>query len=226
MAAHRMGEAIEGRRAVGQHDFGHECDDIGIVVREGLDVSFERVLEQREEPPWPRQSMVATAKPRRRRSVMVSKYFSMYSVRPWNRQTVPKPARGGGVPARIADGKAVAGGENAGHRAVRHRVARDPDQLRLRPCCSPQLVIPEKRLRMPGSERPVFESLITSPAFTDENAAIKKVSNPRRVYAQAPLETRPVQKINHACRPVAAAKHSYLAFKAGSKFSLFEGEPS
>ena len=36
----------------------------------------------RPERPCPRQSMVATAKPRRRKSVIVSKYFSMNSVRP------------------------------------------------------------------------------------------------------------------------------------------------
>src|SRR5262245_56496384 len=34
--------------------------------------------------------MVATEKPRRRRSAITSKYFSMYSPRPWNRHTVPR----------------------------------------------------------------------------------------------------------------------------------------
>ena len=34
--------------------------------------------------------MVATAKPRRRRSATTSKYFSMNSPRPWNRHTVPR----------------------------------------------------------------------------------------------------------------------------------------
>src|SRR5215468_5367601 len=45
----------------------------------------------REECPCPRQSMVATAKPRRRRSLIVSKYFSMNSPRPPKTQTVPLP---------------------------------------------------------------------------------------------------------------------------------------
>ena len=44
----------------------------------------------RSEPPCPRQSSVATAKPRLRRSATTSKYFSMYSVRPWKTQTVPR----------------------------------------------------------------------------------------------------------------------------------------
>src|SRR6266545_1874522 len=45
--------------------------------------------------PCPRQSRVATAKPRPRRSRTVSKYFSMNSARPWNRQTVPLRPGGG-----------------------------------------------------------------------------------------------------------------------------------
>src|SRR5450432_3147743 len=43
----------------------------------------------REECPCPRQSIVATAKPRWRRSRTVSKYFSMNSPRPVKTQTVP-----------------------------------------------------------------------------------------------------------------------------------------
>ena len=54
------------------------------------------------EPPCPRQSMVATAKPRRRKSAMTSKYFSMNSVRPPNRQTVPAPRHARRVPAGVA----------------------------------------------------------------------------------------------------------------------------
>ena len=34
--------------------------------------------------------MVATAKPRRRKSATTSKYFSMNSPRPWNTHTVPR----------------------------------------------------------------------------------------------------------------------------------------
>src|SRR5262249_1434094 len=34
--------------------------------------------------------MVATAKPRRRKSATTSKYFSIDSLRPWNRQIVPR----------------------------------------------------------------------------------------------------------------------------------------
>src|SRR5579859_4896815 len=39
--------------------------------------------------------MVATAKPRSRKSRTVSKYFSMYSLRPWKMQTVPLRLAGG-----------------------------------------------------------------------------------------------------------------------------------
>src|SRR3954468_24296720 len=45
--------------------------------------------------PWPRQSKVATAKPRERSTRTVSKYFSMNSARPWMMQTVPLRPGGG-----------------------------------------------------------------------------------------------------------------------------------
>ncbi len=44
--------------------------------------------------------MVATAKPRRRKSATTSKYFSMNSPRPWKTQTVPR--RGGRVGSQRA----------------------------------------------------------------------------------------------------------------------------
>src|ERR1700722_9162356 len=46
----------------------------------------------RAEPPCPRQSMVATAKPRASNSAITSKYFSMNSDRPCSRTTVPRTA--------------------------------------------------------------------------------------------------------------------------------------
>jgi hypothetical protein len=45
--------------------------------------------------------MVATAKPRRRRSATTSKYFSMNSPLPWNMHTVPR--RGGRVASQRAN---------------------------------------------------------------------------------------------------------------------------
>jgi len=47
----------------------------------------------RLEPPCPRQSSTATAKPRRRSSPTTSKYFSMNSARPGKMQTVPRRSR-------------------------------------------------------------------------------------------------------------------------------------
>ena len=44
----------------------------------------------RPEPPWPRQSMVATAKPRPRNSSITSKYFSMNSVCPFSSTQTPR----------------------------------------------------------------------------------------------------------------------------------------
>ncbi len=56
---------------------------------------LRRSDSSRSDIPWPRQSSVATAKPRARSSRAVSKYFSMNSARPWNRQTVPLRPGGG-----------------------------------------------------------------------------------------------------------------------------------
>src|SRR5260363_17993 len=55
---------------------------------------------RRDEWPWPRQSIIATAKPRSRRSRTVSKYFSIISPRPLNTQTVPLRPGGGAQRAK------------------------------------------------------------------------------------------------------------------------------
>ena len=54
----------------------------------------------RSDMPCPRQSKVATAKPRARRSRTVSKYFSMYSARPCSTTTVPLRPAGGAQRAK------------------------------------------------------------------------------------------------------------------------------
>src|SRR5690606_22398366 len=54
----------------------------------------------RDECPCPRQSIIATAKPRSRKSRTVSKYFSICSPRPVNRQTVPLRPCGDGHRAK------------------------------------------------------------------------------------------------------------------------------
>jgi len=48
----------------------------------------------------PRQSIIATAKPRSRRSRTVSKYFSICSLRPVKTQTVPLRPAGGAQRAK------------------------------------------------------------------------------------------------------------------------------
>jgi len=50
---------------------------------------------RRDEWPCPRQSIIATAKPRSRKSRTVSKYFSICSPRPVKTQTVPLRPAGG-----------------------------------------------------------------------------------------------------------------------------------
>ena len=56
----------------------------------------------RPEPPWPRQSMVATAKPRPRNSSITSKYFSMNSVCPFRTRQVPRARTSGSASNRAA----------------------------------------------------------------------------------------------------------------------------
>src|SRR5262245_61415927 len=57
----------------------------------------------RSERPWPRQSSVATAKPRALSSRTISKYFSMNSMRPWKMHTVPLRCDGGGQRANLIE---------------------------------------------------------------------------------------------------------------------------
>ena len=95
-------------------------------------------LSVRSEPPCPRQSMVATAKPRARNSRTVSKYFSMNSARPWNRHTVPLRPGGGcqrakriltpsrvlSMPVTTSSGTGLAGMETRSMKFDRSRAAR------------------------------------------------------------------------------------------------------
>ncbi len=54
----------------------------------------------RSDSPWPRQSIMATAKPRLRASPTTSKYFSMNSARPGSTSTVPLRPSGGAQRAK------------------------------------------------------------------------------------------------------------------------------
>jgi allophanate hydrolase subunit 2 len=65
--------------------------------------------------------------------------------------------------------------------------------------------------------------MLPDDALCVSGAALKKTLNAAAFTLKHPLKMAG-SKINHGCGPVAAAKHSYLAFKAGFKFSLFEGE--
>jgi hypothetical protein len=76
-----------------------------------VDVSLAGVRQNRSDPPWPRQSIAATAKPRLNNSPTTSKYFSMNSPRPPSRTTVPM-------------------GDNGAQRAVRKRT---PSAARISP---------------------------------------------------------------------------------------------
>ena len=62
---------------------------------------FRLSLSSRLDRPCPRQSSVATAKPRALSSRTTSKYFSMNSVRPWKMHTVPFLPAGGGQRANL-----------------------------------------------------------------------------------------------------------------------------
>src|SRR5258706_14838002 len=84
--------------------------------------------KRRVEWPCPRQSIIATAKPRSRKSRTVSKYFSICSARPVKTQTVPLRPAGGAqrakrnsapsgvliMPETTSSGAGLAGGAASG----------------------------------------------------------------------------------------------------------------
>ena len=127
---HRMGDAR--RSAAGSPAAPPRC----MKVFE-IEVVFGEIARRdpcggsasaRSDRPCPRQSSVATAKPRARRSRTVSKYFSMNSARPWNRQTVPlRP--GGGCQRAKRSVDAVARLQRAGDGTLGHRIGGDGDEL-------------------------------------------------------------------------------------------------
>ena len=88
------------RRTIRQHHLLHEGLDVDLEVGEIADIALARIASRRDEWPCPRQSIIATAKPRSRRSRTVSKYFSISSLRPENTQTVPLRPAGGAQRAK------------------------------------------------------------------------------------------------------------------------------
>src|SRR6185437_4664548 len=79
----------------------------------------------RLDPPWPRQSNVATMKPRACSSPITSPYFSMNSVLPCSSTQTPRsgaPGLGGktAVRSRAADGVTMKCGEKTGMLITRH----------------------------------------------------------------------------------------------------------
>jgi hypothetical protein len=93
--------AKKGRRAIRQHHLLHEGFDVDLEVGEsrGHSPCADRA-SGRDECPWPRQSIIATANPRSRKSRTVSKYFSICSLRPVKTQTVPLRPAGGAQRAK------------------------------------------------------------------------------------------------------------------------------
>ena len=90
-----MGKREERRRAIRQHHLLHESLDVDFVVGKVAHIALARIAQAPRRVPCPRQSIIATAKPRSRKSRTVSKYFSMYSLRPVKTQTVPLRLAGG-----------------------------------------------------------------------------------------------------------------------------------
>jgi hypothetical protein len=90
-----MREREKGRWTIRQHHLLHEGFDVDLVIGEVANIALARIARRREECPWPRQSIIATANPRSRKSRTVSKYFSIGSLRPVKTQTVPLRPAGG-----------------------------------------------------------------------------------------------------------------------------------
>ena len=78
-------------RRIGHHDAVDEGAEIGVILREIVDMHRSGACgTSRPEPPCPRQSSAATAKPRPRNSSITSKYFSMNSVWPFSSAQSPR----------------------------------------------------------------------------------------------------------------------------------------
>jgi hypothetical protein len=88
------------RWAVRQHHLLHESLDVDLEIGKVADIALRGSRRRRDECPWPRQSIIATAKPRSRKSRTVSKYFSICSLRPVKTQTVPLRPAGGAQRAK------------------------------------------------------------------------------------------------------------------------------
>ena len=88
---HRMAETEPRTRAVGLQHRPNEGDQIAFEVGKVVDVPLCGCSASgRSEPPWPRQSIAATANPRDSSSSTTSKYFSMNSPRPPRTATLPR----------------------------------------------------------------------------------------------------------------------------------------
>ena len=88
----------------GRHDPVHQRVQVFVIFGEVARQSScgGRRPARGSEPPWPRQSMVATAKPRPRSSSITSKYFSMNSVWPFSSTQTPRAATSGSGRKRAA----------------------------------------------------------------------------------------------------------------------------
>ena len=102
--AGRMAEDVEGAAAVGQHDLLEELVEVADVVEEAVDIA---ALPGRAAAGRSRPGRASRGSPSRGRAAprsrIVSKYFSMHSLRPGRMTTVPLSGRAGGREARIAE---------------------------------------------------------------------------------------------------------------------------
>src|SRR3984893_4110171 len=179
--------------------------------------------KRRDEWPCPRQSIIATANPRSRRSRTVSKYFCICSPPPVKTQTVPLRPAGGAqrakrnsapsgvlmVPATTFSGTGLAGIETSVMAADRARwiVLKIKGGERERRSRSPLLE--------PASLPPISPSCRPLPVFrqADHKAAQRRKPGPMaggllatvaqwRTISHAYLRSHPVLPFHHRLRPV------------------------
>ena len=98
------------------------------VVGEIAHVPLARIASSRDDPPCPRESNVATAKPRRRRSFDRLEILLDELGAPVQEHDSAAHRRAIGRKPRIAELDAVVGGQCIDHRALRNRIARDFDE--------------------------------------------------------------------------------------------------
>ena len=122
----RMGEYVVRAAAIGQHDLLEELFEVAGIVVETLSHSrAARSRISRSEPPWPRQSRVATPKPAVGQIADGLEIFLDAFVAAGQDDDGALERTGRGAKQAIADPLAVARGEKAAGRVFRRRIAGD-----------------------------------------------------------------------------------------------------